>query len=230
MALVRHETAAAPVTTVDYSLLASIPSEESYRVVYDLMFSRLVSFASRFLPVQDAEDVVQEAMTEMWERWQSVVGQRPSTAYYCRAVRNRIANKRRSEHRESKRLGAFLYRVTRRSARKAQPDAELEREELEVLIDITINSLPERNREAWSLVREHGLTYAAAAEAMGVATVSAKKYMTRAQKVLRETLSKAGYDEAALRERLAAVAAEGADDLPIVWRLSAGDTTGGKND
>jgi RNA polymerase sigma-70 factor (ECF subfamily) len=203
MALVKREAPPALVKTEDYSLGATTAQEQSYRNIYEMLFPRLCDFAERFLDREDARDVVQDAMRDIWERWPIVSAEERTIAFFFRAVRNQIAFYRRSEHRERLRLGRYLRRLTRRSHQRLLPDAQLEREELAAIIDATVAGMPERCREVWVLVRENELTYEQASHAMDVAPLTAKKHMTRAQRILRETLSDAGYrDAAAVQKKL----------------------------
>jgi RNA polymerase sigma-70 factor (ECF subfamily) len=201
MSLVKRAEPSAPVATEDYGLTASTAAEKSYCAAYESLFPRLCDFAERFLDPDDARDVVQDTMQELWERWPVISMDRPSIAFFFRAVRNRIANARRSGHRERVRLARYLSSLTRRSRRRTRPDALLEQQELAAVLDAAIAGLPARCREVWMLIRENGLTYEEAADAMDVRAVSAKKHMTRAQALLREALSNAGYHDAALPVR-----------------------------
>ena len=187
----------ANVGTLDYRLHVSSAPEQSFAAVYDTLFPRLCAFARRFLDSADATDVVQDTMADMWRRWDLISMDRPDASFFFRAVRNQIANHRRLQHRENRRLAAYLTDLGRRTRKQSSPDAQLEQAELAAIIDATVAGLSERCREAWVLIRESEFTYQQAAEAMQIGTQAAKNHMTIAQNRLREAFTDAGYREAA---------------------------------
>jgi RNA polymerase sigma factor (sigma-70 family) len=198
----RSESASAPVGsahvgTVDYSLPVSSTQEQAFVALYEALFPRLTAFAKRFLDPADAADVVQQTMADTWDRWPVLSIDRPDAAFFFRAVRNRIANHRRSAHRENRRLAQYLTDLGRRSRKESAPDSRLEQAELAAVIEATIAGLPERCREAWLLVRENEFTYKQAADAMQVAERTTTNHLAIANRRLREALSDAGYREAA---------------------------------
>lgn len=160
-----------------------------------MLLPRLLDFAARFVGDHDAEDVVHSALSEIWERWPLVQMDRPSIAFFFRAVRNRIANFRRSDHRERVRLATYLSAAARRSRRDAMPDAALERAEREALVEATVAAMPERCREAWVLVEQNDLSYYRAAEAMEISPAGVRKNVRRGLHLVREALQAGGYYE-----------------------------------
>lgn len=183
------------VRTEDLTLRASTEREQSFLAMYERVYPRLLDLARRFLDDRDAEDVVQEALADIWMRWPVLQAERPTLAYFCRAVRNQIANFRRDEHRHRVRLASYLTTYARRSRARSATDARLDEEEAAALVELTVSAMPERCREAWSLVREHDQDYVAVGDIMGVEPQSAKKYVMRAQGQLRDALAAAGYHQ-----------------------------------
>jgi RNA polymerase sigma factor (sigma-70 family) len=201
MRLARRSAPTALVKTVeaeDYVLPAITAQEKSFEAIYELLFAPLTDFAARYLGRDGAKDAVQVAMWEIWGRWELVALERPSASFFFRAVRNQVVDARRRKRREMARLGRFLAEMTWLS-RSRMPDIQLERAELAALIDATLAAMPERCREVWVLVHENDLTYAQTAESLALSPVTVRRHMMRAQSLVREALTDAGYQEAALQ-------------------------------
>ena len=211
MSLARRQPEAL-VRTVDYALPASSEREQSFLAIYERVYPRLLDLARRFLDDADAEDAVQEALADIWKRWPVLEAERPTLAYFCRAVRNQIANSRRNEHRHRVRLASYLTSYARKSRARNATDAYLDEEELAALIELTLANMPERCREAWSLVREHEQDYVAVGDIMGVEPQSAKKYVMRAQALMRDALDAGGYTQLSGRAHRQLPPAAGGND------------------
>jgi RNA polymerase sigma factor (sigma-70 family) len=182
----------------DYALPAITPEEQSFVAVYELLFPPLVDFAARYLGRADAGDAVQEAMYDIWGRWKDVAAERPGVPFFFRAVRNQVALAQRRAKRAAAHIAEYFYLAAKPSSTKPA-DADMERAELAAAIERTLAAMPPRCREVWALVREADFTYAQVGEALELSPVTARRHMMRAQLLLREALTDAGYREAALR-------------------------------
>jgi RNA polymerase sigma-70 factor (ECF subfamily) len=183
------------IATVDYTLAATTTLERKFSDVYRLLFERLCAFARRFLDPDPAEDVVNEAMSSIWDRWSEGKIDPHSARFFFRAVRNRIAVTRMREHRELVRMGTYLYLLKTWYQPLRRPDAEIERAELATVIDDTVVAMPMRCRTVWLLVNENNMTYDEVAAELKITQTTARRHMSRAQRLLREALFDAGYVE-----------------------------------
>ncbi len=146
----------------------------------------LVAFAFRILSDHDrAKDVVQESFIRLWERrseWERTDTLRP---ILYRIVRNLALNEQRRL--SVARKWAHRLRRPRRDP-SPSPLAELEAGDLRAFVRRAIDSLPERRREIFLLVRYHQHSYREASVVLGVSPQTIANQMTLAMKDLRVLL------------------------------------------
>lgn len=152
----------------------------------DRFWVPLTSYASRILDdMTVAEDVVHEVFVQVWERragWEprSVTGFLFSTTRKLAldAVRSRNARRKRERTR-----GREVPR------HPGTPVGVLEREELTDAVDRGIQSLPERQKEAFTLAYLENLSYVEVAEIMDISTKTVGNHISAALSHLREVLA-----------------------------------------
>ena len=130
----------------------------------------------------DAEDVAQDACVRALRVAQPDAVRRP--AYYLlRIIGNLFVDLRRSKQREAA-LFQPLTDVERNPGDAIDPERILAgKQELEHVL-AAIGALPTRCREAFTLHRFHGLSYAAVARRMGVSTSTVEKQIAEAMRRL----------------------------------------------
>jgi RNA polymerase sigma-70 factor, ECF subfamily len=143
----------------------------------------------------DAEDVVHDVFVRLWGDRERMGGDRSVRAYLLAAVRNRVIDKLRRYKLERRWTQPMPSGEEGREGNPvaAIPDPVLESDpaslaELDAAIRLAVADLPERGRTAFLLCREEGLSYAEAAEVMGVSTGTVKTHMVRALAALRTAL------------------------------------------
>jgi RNA polymerase sigma-70 factor (ECF subfamily) len=136
----------------------------------------------------EADDIAQDACMRALdiEAPQRV---REPLRYLFRIARNLVIDRRRSRVRESQ-LAESLAVIERGSGNPADPERILAgKQDLERVL-AAIASLPPRCREAFTLHRFDGLSYAAIARRMGVSTSMVEKHIAEAMvRVTRAMLS-----------------------------------------
>lgn len=161
--------------------------EEALDEVLKLYWSTLLRYAQRILPDGDqAEDVVQEAFVKLWDRrgtWRLKRSLRP---VLFRIVRNAALN-------EKRRTTTFNDWAERFPGSEKDPDPspleEAEGSDMRAIVREAVDSLPERRREIFLLVRFHHLSYRETAETLGIQPQVVANQVSRALKDLREKLS-----------------------------------------
>ena len=194
MPILRKSAPPALVAVEDYRLPATTEQERRYEELYRLLFPRLLTYARGYVSRDDAEDVVHEAMIDIWWRWALIELEGDPTPFFFAAVRQQIGKlgERAQCHERLLSTGDY-HGVGEWSVRATALEAEHDRAELGRIIDSTVAAMPQRPRAAWMLVRENELTYEQAAQSLDIAPVSMKQLITRAQRLLREALVEAGY-------------------------------------
>ena len=131
-----------------------------------------------------AEDLVQNAFVHIWENRESI---KPGGS--LRGLLFRIGYTRALNH----------FRDSARFADVAPEDAPLqvtsesqdpaERDEVRLLVQAAVETLPERRRAVFELCILQGLTYAEAAEALDISRKTVENHMGYALKTVRERLA-----------------------------------------
>ena len=170
------------------SLLARLRAgdESAFDVVFRTYYSSLVGLAESLLKSREqAEDLSQDVMLELWRRRESLVLTDSFRSYLLRAVRNRAFN----ELRRVKIAKRKEPMVRGEEATPALGIGRLEDEEVESAIATAIDALPAPVRETFVLSRQDGLKYAEIASRLGVSVKTVEARMGKALKELRDRLA-----------------------------------------
>lgn len=172
----------------DPELLARLArgDEAAYDAIFRAWYAPLVRATQAI--VRDAavaEELVQDAMLELWRRREQLDAEGSPQAYLFRAARNRALNHLRHLAVQRRNVGALQVE----EAREASAPAELVARELEEAVREAIAALPPRCREVFELSRGRGLTYGEIAEALGITVKAVEANMGRALKSLRLQLA-----------------------------------------
>jgi RNA polymerase sigma-70 factor (ECF subfamily) len=160
--------------------------ESAFDVVFRTYYSSLVGLAESLLKSREqAEDLSQDVMLELWRRRESLVLTDSFRSYLLRAVRNRAFN----ELRRVKIAKRKEPMVRGEEATPAIGLGRLEDDEVESAIATAIDALPEPVRETFVLSRQEGLKYAEIAARLGVSVKTVEARMGKALKELRDRLA-----------------------------------------
>jgi len=182
----KQSTTPTLVGVVDSALRADRAGERQWAEMYARMYPRLTDIAERTLGYDAACDAVQEAMVELWERWDTLDIDQRSDAFVARAVRFRVIDQLRRDHRHVT-LTEELEWTGVIPPIEAKDAAEVDVVER---VDRIIAAMPLRCREVYVLVYEQGLTVRDAAAALGIAFETARTHVKRAHQFLYESLTR----------------------------------------
>jgi RNA polymerase sigma-70 factor (ECF subfamily) len=147
-------------------------------------YPSLCSYALRYVRARDvAEEVVQDVLLRVWMQRDRAV-QVDIATYVYRSVANAAISRLRTEKAILERDRALALDANGRGATVQQYSTE----QLEADIQRAIESLPERCRMVFLLNRDAGLSYAAIAERLGIATKTVESHMVKALRDLRKAL------------------------------------------
>lgn len=167
----------------------------AFERLYEEYASGLLGFAcTQVRSSEIAEELVQELFLNLWkyrEKWGLT---RSLKAYLFGALRNRISSYRRTT--------AARHELQQRTAdaeadlaalpSAARADDLVHEAELREAIERAVAALPRRCRETFVLVRQQHLSYADAAEVMGISVKAVEMNIVRAFAALRRELADAG--------------------------------------
>lgn len=155
---------------------------------FDTFFLRyypvLCAYATQFVGMNDAEEIIQDMMVGIWERRKDIVVDSSLNGYLFRAVKNKCIN-----HSEKLRLHeqVHTFLASNWPAQFEDPDFYVV-EELTQKIEEALAKLPETYREAFVLNRMDGKTYQEIATALGVSPKTIDYRIQQALKSLRVEL------------------------------------------
>ncbi|WP_421695783.1 sigma-70 family RNA polymerase sigma factor [Aestuariivirga sp.] len=133
----------------------------------------------------DAEDIAQEAFVKLWKNPAQVREAGALKGWLMRVASNGVIDRSRKPR------SGTLEDAPEIADPQARPDAPLDRAQAASLVDRRIAGLPERQRQALSLVYFEGLTNIEAAAAMEVSVDALESLLSRARRSLKESLSTA---------------------------------------
>lgn len=166
-------------------LVASLRSGDAiaFEALFRAYAAPLCDLANSYLHAPDvAEEIVQDLFTWIWAHRHEFSPQHGLRAYLFGAVRNRALNVLRGEA-SARRADASLVTPSARST-----DAELLVSDLERQILASVEGMPPRCREVFTLLRGQALSYAEVASILGIAPKTVEIHMSRALAILRAHL------------------------------------------
>lgn len=163
-----------------------------FRGLFRKYYSDLAFYATRLVGEHDAEDVVQEAFAELWNRKETVTGEH-AKAFLYRAVYTRALNV--LKHRAVRSDYSTLTKsIEEQRARYYCPDdnndviAHIEGGELRKELNDAIENLSPRCREVFRMSYLHDLSNKDIAERLGVSLRTVESQMYKALRSLRQRL------------------------------------------
>ena len=167
-------------------------STRALQRLMDELWPGLIRFAARELGDRDlAEDLVQEAFVYLWRHRSAWVPRGSPRAYVFRIVRNRIVDERRKN--EVRRRWAHSHGRTAGSA-PATADQAMGCSEITQAFNEAVAALPERRREAFSLVFMRALSHEEAAYVMGTSKQTVSNQVAAALKEVRAAVGRVADD------------------------------------
>lgn len=163
-------------------------------------------FKSRYLPChrrmfltalrltrhrQDAEDIVQDAFTKLWELRHDTLADKNVEAYCTRIVHNLFIDRQRRQHLHISAQAADEFNLPDHHA----TGNKLEQQESENTVMRLIGELPEQQRQIITLRDVEGLTYEEIAQQTGLTEVNIRVLLSRARKTIREQFKQQTHHE-----------------------------------
>lgn len=142
----------------------------------------LVAIAARLVGVDDAADVVQEALLRAWKRWSTFDSERGSLRAWLAAI---TVDRARRHHRHR------LPRAAPHEPGDLPEESAHERDQTErLVIEALVRTLPRRQREVIVLFYLADLSVEQTAAALGLRPGSVKAHLAAARARLRSALEK----------------------------------------
>ena len=188
--------AAASIGDAELARLCAARDPAALRQVVTANNQRLFRAAWSILKDRaEAEDAVQSAYLKAFSRIGEFEGRSALSTWLTRIAINEALGRLRSSRRRAKHLedqGVSVldhYRETlMRGSQPSPPDASLAREQLRLLLERAVASLPDGFRSVFVLREIEGLNVEETAEALDIPAATVKTRLLRARRKLREAL------------------------------------------
>lgn len=167
--------------------IAQSDSQEAFKSLYLFYFQRLMRFTLSFISnLQEAEEIVSDTFLSLWENRAALPEVANPEAYLYTIARNKAISHLRSHPMTNipmnESTDLFLYTET-------TPEEELISKESLEHLNAAINSLPEKCKLAFKLVREDKMKYKEVAQILNISVKTVEAHITTAVRKLREALS-----------------------------------------
>lgn len=166
----------------------------TFEDVYVTYFSRMKYFAMEYvLSEEDAENIVQDVFTELWERRDLLVFNINLVAFLFTSIKNKCIDFLRHKLMAKRVMDQIQeeYQLTlnlKLASLEAFNQSVFSEEDVEKLATEIINSLPEKCREIFIKSRIEGKKHMVIAEEMNISPKTVENQMTIAYKKLRASL------------------------------------------
>ncbi|MDR0745106.1 MAG: RNA polymerase sigma-70 factor [Mediterranea sp.] len=172
----------------------SVDNDIYFKKVYILHYPRLKRFAQEYVLVEeDAENIVHDVFTELWERWDTFSSHNNLLAFLFLSTKNKcidLLRKRIISHKaENKIMEEYVLtlRTNLQSLDVFNQNISNE-EEIEQQITRAINSLPDKCREIFIKNKIEGKKQKEIAEELNISIKTVEAQMSIAYKKLRVEL------------------------------------------
>ena len=155
-----------------------------FDTLYLSSYRGLCAYASRFVTIDEAEEIVQDTMMWLWDNKQTLIPGKSIKALLLRIVHNKALN--RIKH------NSVLSRVHQQIEHNLReqfesPDLYLSAA-LTELLEKALAALPENLRVVFILSRVERLSYKEIAEKLGITVKAVDNRLARTMKILRQEL------------------------------------------
>ena len=181
------------------SLPTAAPNEELLSALYGRYAAKLTEYASQYVSRDEADDFVQRAFVDLWNRHLSDARQsRPRADYDAllfQSVRFLIMDYRRPARRRlhERLLGRYAGALQGMARRWMEPQAAVEADDFNKAINTALQAMSPRTREVQALYRKAGFSVDEIVATTGMARTSVRTLIQRGNRILRDHLDRAGY-------------------------------------
>lgn len=163
---------------------------KAFRRFFDKSYPKIKAFSLKLLKVEeDAEDITQDIFLKFWEKPELWYGKTEIDNLLFIIARNAIFNfiKHKSIF-DNGLIELSDETVNIPISDWISPEDELQAEEIRLLINMTIERLPEKRREVFLMHKNEGLSAAQIAEKLNISARTAEHHIYRVMAELKKVL------------------------------------------
>lgn len=159
--------------------------KEAYRILYLRYHAALKAYASLFVGLSDAEDVVQDVLLNLWSKRDRIVITDSLASYLFLSARNTALNRLKHNSIRSRVMTDLRLSLLDESVDYNRHQLE----ELKSLIGQALSELPYEQRRAFEMSRFEGKTYEQIAKETGVSVKTVEYRISQALRRLEVSLA-----------------------------------------
>ena len=155
-----------------------------FDTIYTSSYKGLVAYATRYVDIDEAQNIVQDTMLWLWDNKQTIIPGKSINALLLRIVRNKALN-----NIKHKTVLSRVHKQIESSLREQFENPDLYMSvELTELLEQALQRLPENLRETFILSRIEHLSYKEIAERLGITVKAVDNRLSRTMKILKQEL------------------------------------------
>lgn len=163
-----------------------VDADQAIELLFRRYYAYTVKNVLRIIPDTGvAEDLGQEVFFELWKKRERIQIKTAVKAYLRRSATNKALNYLR----DNKVVFTEEEKAPQQISKHISAQQNLEAAELEEIIQMAIDNLPDRCRVAFNLSRFEHKSYQEIADLMGVSIKTVENQIGKALKILRATIS-----------------------------------------
>lgn len=181
-------------TKTDKELAILIRSGDitAFDKIYKRYSNRLYVFVFGILKSQkDAEDIIQEVFIKVWDKRDNINEYLSFQSFLFTIAHNTTISLIRKKIKDTD-FTSYLKSI-QNPLELSSGSTQLEYKELNEQLKITINKLPERQQQVYSLSRNEELSYKEIAKKLDISVNTVENHMVKALKFVRENMSNKTY-------------------------------------
>ena len=160
-----------------------------FRKFFDKSYPKVKTFAWQLLKSEeDAEDIAQDVFVKLWENPDLWEGRENLDGYLYTVVRNHIYNFLKHKSVELNYLNIAAEKMKMEELHLSAPDDELQLLELELMIEMAIERMPEKRKRSFIMSRQEGMTAPEIALKLNVSVRTVEQHIYKALQDLKKII------------------------------------------
>jgi len=160
--------------------------------IYKRYSNRLYIFVFGILKShKDSEDIIQEVFVKVWDKREKINGYLSFQSYLFTIAHNSTISLIRKKIKDTD-FTSYLKSI-QNPLELSSGSTQLEYKELNERLKNTINKLPERQQQVYSLSRNEELSYKEIAKKLDISVNTVENHMVKALKFVRDNMSSPSY-------------------------------------